>query len=453
MRVNPGNADQSYMVQKIQGNAAVGGRMPLGQAALPQDRIDLIRSWVAAGAPPAAVAPNNLTVTSVIPAPGEVAAAGLAKLTVVFARDVDATLASSGTFEVRDGFDQPVAVAAAQVPPGRPNVVELTLARALAGRQLPAGDSRPGERGAGRQRGSRARRRRRWCRRRGFPHVLRRQRRSEPMSLKKNLVPWMAALALLALAGTANAEPYLAAQMGLKCAQCHVNPTGGGMRSVFGNTFAQTTLAQKRIGSEEDLWTGQVMKFLSVGGNARANYNWEEVPNQGDTNEFDLEEARAYLDFGVIPNRLSVYIDQRLAPGNSTNMEANIRYWVKENAFYVKAGRMYLPFGYRFEDDNTFVRGVSGINMEAPDEGLELGFESGSWTAQVALSNGAGGGERNRPRQGNHHARGVRAIALARGRQPALQRCRGGRAHRRRRLRRLQPGPGDAARRSRLLRR
>jgi hypothetical protein len=213
------------------------------------------------------------------------------------------------------------------------------------------------------------------------------------MSLKKNLVPWMAALALLALAGTANAEPYLAAQMGLKCVQCHVNPTGGGLRSVFGNTFAQTTLAQKRIGSEEDLWTGQVMKFLAVGGNARANYNWEEVPNQGDTNEFDLEEARAYLDFGVIPNRLSVYIDQRLAPGNSTNMEANVRYWVKENAFYVKAGRMYLPFGYRFEDDNTFVRGVSGINMEAPDEGLELGFESGSWTAQVALSNGAGGGE------------------------------------------------------------
>ena len=54
---------------------------------------------------------------------------------------------------------------------------------------------------------------------------------------------------MLALAGTAQAEPYLAAQMGLKCAQCHVNPTGGGMRNVYGNTFAQTTLAQKRIGA------------------------------------------------------------------------------------------------------------------------------------------------------------------------------------------------------------
>jgi hypothetical protein len=211
------------------------------------------------------------------------------------------------------------------------------------------------------------------------------------MSLKKNLFSWMAVAGLLALAGTAHAEPYLAAQMGLKCVQCHVNPTGGGMRSVFGNTFAQTTLAQTRIGSEEDLWTGQVMKFLSVGGNARADYNYVDVPNQDQTNEFDVEEARAYLDFGVIPNRLSVYIDQRVAPGNSTNLEANIRYWIKENAFYVKGGRMYLPFGYRFEDDNAFVRQLSGINMQAPDEGVELGFESGSWTAQAALSNGSGG--------------------------------------------------------------
>jgi len=210
------------------------------------------------------------------------------------------------------------------------------------------------------------------------------------MSVRKAM-QWMAAV-FLAVCGTANAEPYLAAQMGLKCAQCHVNPTGGGMRSVFGNTFAQTTLAEKRIGSEEDLWTGQVMKFLAVGGNARANYNWEDVPHQSGTNDFDVEEARAYFDFNVIPNRLSVYVDQRFAPGNATNMEANVRYWLKENTFYVKAGRMYLPFGYRLEDDNAFVRQLSGINMQAPDEGLEVGVESGSWTAQLAISNGAGGG-------------------------------------------------------------
>jgi len=211
------------------------------------------------------------------------------------------------------------------------------------------------------------------------------------MISRTSLAAWMAAAALL-LCSQANAEPYLAAQMGFKCVQCHVNPTGGGLRNVYGNTFAQTVMARKRIGAEEDLWTGQVMKFLSVGGNARANYNWEEVPNQDSTNDFEVEEARAYFDFGVIPNRLSVYLDQRFAPGNSTNLEANVRFWIKENSMYVKAGRMYLPFGYRLEDDGAFVRSLSGINMQSPDEGAEFGFESASWTAQVAISNGAGGG-------------------------------------------------------------
>ena len=242
--------------------------------------------------------------------------------------------------------------------------------------------------------------------------------------------------------------------MGLKCVQCHVNPTGGGMRSVFGNTFAQTQLAAKTIGSDEDLWTGQVMKFLSVGGNARANYSYSDVPNQSSTNDFAVEEARAYLDFGVIPNRLSVYIDQRFAPGNSTNLEANIRYWINENSIYVKAGRMYLPFGYRFEDDNAFVRQLSGINMQAPDEGVEFGFETGSWSTQVALSNGTGGGAGSGRRQadrGAHRIRAVRAGAWARARlfndTDVGDRMGAGL------FGALRAGPGHLARRGRLLRR
>ena len=131
LRINPGNPDQSYLVQKIQGNAAVGGRMPLGQAPLPQDRIDLIRQWVAAGAQSVAP-PNNLVVGSSIPGAGEVAPQGMNRLTVVFAGEVDATLAASDTFELRDGLDQPVPLTAVRVPAGRPNVVELTLAHGLA---------------------------------------------------------------------------------------------------------------------------------------------------------------------------------------------------------------------------------------------------------------------------------------------------------------------------------
>jgi hypothetical protein len=132
-RVAPGNPDMSYLVQKIEGTAAVGGRMPLGGAPLPQDRIDLIRRWIAAGAPaPQAGTPGKLSVASTIPASAEVAPEGLSRLTVIFTADVDASLAASGTFTLHDAFDAPVAIARAAVPQGRPNVVELTLSRPLA---------------------------------------------------------------------------------------------------------------------------------------------------------------------------------------------------------------------------------------------------------------------------------------------------------------------------------
>lgn len=197
---------------------------------------------------------------------------------------------------------------------------------------------------------------------------------------------------LLGGAPRALSEPYLAVQMGLKCAQCHVNPTGGGLRTSFGNVFAQTQLAAKRLGTDDEPWTGMVGKYLAVGGNLRGTASAIHVPDQKSTNGFDLQEARLYLDMGVIPNRLSIYLDERMGPGNAEALEANVRLWIREGTFYVKAGQLYLPFGWRLEDDNAFVRQLSGINMQTPDRGVEFGIESGPWTAQLAVSNGSAGG-------------------------------------------------------------
>jgi hypothetical protein len=54
-RVEPGDPDQSYLIQKLEGHAAVGAQMPLGQSPLPQATIDVIREWIANGAPAGAV--------------------------------------------------------------------------------------------------------------------------------------------------------------------------------------------------------------------------------------------------------------------------------------------------------------------------------------------------------------------------------------------------------------
>jgi hypothetical protein len=50
-RVAPGNPDNSYLIHKIEGTAAVGVRMPQGGPFLNQATIDMIRQWITDGAP------------------------------------------------------------------------------------------------------------------------------------------------------------------------------------------------------------------------------------------------------------------------------------------------------------------------------------------------------------------------------------------------------------------
>jgi hypothetical protein len=50
MRVKPGDADNSYLVQKLEGHAAVGARMPLGGPYLDASAMALIRQWINNGA-------------------------------------------------------------------------------------------------------------------------------------------------------------------------------------------------------------------------------------------------------------------------------------------------------------------------------------------------------------------------------------------------------------------
>jgi hypothetical protein len=198
-------------------------------------------------------------------------------------------------------------------------------------------------------------------------------------------------LPLLLVAIEAHAEPYLAVQTGFKCGQCHVNPTGGGERTVFGNVFAQTQLAAKHIDTG-DVWTGEINRFLSVGGDVRAQAQVTKTPGSSYTDEFDLEQARVYASANVIPQRLYVYVDEQVGPGSALNREAYGVYWSENHSWYVKAGQMYLPFGFRLQDQSALVQQITGINMTNPDQGIEFGFERGHWDAQLTVSNGTASG-------------------------------------------------------------
>jgi hypothetical protein len=107
LRVKPNDPDHSYLVQKIQGNAASGERMPAGMPALPQATIDTIRQWITNGATnDTQTSSTAIRVSSASPLPGSTVATLPTSITVAFDREVNATTVDTTTFRLeRSGGD------------------------------------------------------------------------------------------------------------------------------------------------------------------------------------------------------------------------------------------------------------------------------------------------------------------------------------------------------------
>lgn len=205
---------------------------------------------------------------------------------------------------------------------------------------------------------------------------------------------------LLCNATPVQAEPYLAVRTGLKCSACHVNPTGGGKRTEYGYLFGKTSLAGKQYADMAGAWNGKLTDHLALGGDLRMDLNSTKTPNQNTTTEFKLEELAIYLEASLLADRLKLYVDEKVAPGGALNQEAWVMLKPADSVAYLKAGRFYLPYGLRLQDDEAFIREVTGINFNNSDNGFEIGFEPASWSATLAITNGtSGGGETNQQKQ------------------------------------------------------
>jgi hypothetical protein len=100
LRVKPGDPDNSYIIQKLEGHAAVGAQMPFGcpttQPCLTTSTIAFIRQWITDGAQPAAAAATvhaavPLAITSIVPDGVEPVSASPPQIMIAFNHDLDVT--------------------------------------------------------------------------------------------------------------------------------------------------------------------------------------------------------------------------------------------------------------------------------------------------------------------------------------------------------------------------
>jgi hypothetical protein len=186
----------------------------------------------------------------------------------------------------------------------------------------------------------------------------------------------------------ARAEPYLAVQQGYKCVQCHVNPTGAGLRNEFGAVFSQNVMAARPLPEGWPAWDGKLGDVVRVGGNLREAWTRTDIQDQDAIEDWELQEVRFYGGLDAFTERLSLVLDMSFAQDEEDVRQAYAQWWGAERGWYAKAGRFFLPFGWRVQDDGAFVRQVSDISRTGfrDYEGVEVGLETAEWSAQLAVT-------------------------------------------------------------------
>lgn len=200
------------------------------------------------------------------------------------------------------------------------------------------------------------------------------------------------------------AEPHFSARTGLRCSRCHVSPTGGGKRTLYGALYAQTNLtiidSQPRLawpvsrdsqdsGLTTSLATGDINEWMGVGADLRLSNTTTFLAER--TNSFDLTEGTLYLELRPVIDRVILYLDEDFGVGGARNREA----WAMIRGpwhTYLRGGRLFPPFGLRLLDDEAYTRRSTGANFANSDLGLELGGDLGPVFFAVALTNGTFGG-------------------------------------------------------------
>src|SRR5258708_13445980 len=121
-------------------------------------------------------------------------------------------------------------------------------------------------------------------------------------------------------------------------------------------------MPQNHVDTGNDVWTGEINKFIRIGGDLRFDGTVTQVPNTKTLNTFTLEQTRVYLEANAIPERLLVYVDEQVAPNGAQSREPYGVYSSANHNWYLKAGEMYLPFGLRLQAQPAFIHTPPAIH-------------------------------------------------------------------------------------------
>lgn len=187
-----------------------------------------------------------------------------------------------------------------------------------------------------------------------------------------------AAVALLTVSPPAEAFPWMIHHSYNGCAQCHLDPSGGGILTEYGRAQGDILLrTHYQPPPEKGYEVGPVKDFLfgatklDPGVQLQADVRGLVIPDPANVQamlmQADLRGAfqtKHFVASGAIGGVSRGAEGARLSSGDTWNLVSR-EYWVgvtPNKAWTVRVGRMNLPFGIRTEDHILDVRAATRTN-------------------------------------------------------------------------------------------
>jgi hypothetical protein len=214
------------------------------------------------------------------------------------------------------------------------------------------------------------------------------------VSRRIRVLAFLALAHALGLAFPAQALPRYTARYRQNCNLCHLNPTGGGLRSLYATQYlVPHEMSMKRFYADSLLKLDpQISESIRLGADLRTLHLYSAEDRPGEKNFFQME-GNVYLGFEPLP-RFAGYVSR----GQSGSLEIfGLAYLLPFNG-YVKIGRFEPEFGWKFDDHTHFTRepdpqsAQGGTVFFRPpgqsDQGVEVGMFPKRFTLNAAVVNG-----------------------------------------------------------------
>ena len=183
----------------------------------------------------------------------------------------------------------------------------------------------------------------------------------------------------------AEAIPRFSARYEQHCNLCHVNPTGGGQRTLYAAQFLVPSEMALIKTKQEDLEKidPRIGKNLTVGLDLRTLYHRDKHGEAGYMNFLEMQ-GTVYLT-AQLNDRFLATVERSL----TDTPEAYGLGYIFPYHGYIKVGRFIPVYGWRFDDHYMFVRSELGFQPPAhTDVGMEIGFSPQRLAVTLDILNG-----------------------------------------------------------------